>query len=208
MILKNKSRQSKKLTYGVGVNDFDGEVYHLSDSGIRRPKPFYAAWKSMLMRGYSDSFKIKRPTYANCSSCKEWLSLSAFKIWFDSNHVEGWHLDKDLMIDGNKIYSPEACRYIPASLNMLLTNHASARGRYPQGVTIDKRRGSFAANLSVHGKLKWIGNFATVERAEAAYRSAKRDYVLSEIDSYRGLVDDGLLNSVQSRYNDSISTGE
>lgn len=35
-------------------------------------------------------------------------------------HMEGWHLDKDILLKGNKVYSPETCAFVPAKINSLL----------------------------------------------------------------------------------------
>ncbi len=126
-------RKKNKLVCGVGVNDYEGNV---TENGKHIKS--YNTWCSMLARCYSSKAQIKMPTYIDCSVCEEWLSFSNFKIWFDENYVEGFHLDKDILVQGNKVYSPEFCRFVPQYLNKLLTDCGNARGDLPLGVAESK----------------------------------------------------------------------
>lgn len=102
---------------------------------------YYRVWVSMLRRCYSEKYHLSMPTYIGCSVCDEWKTLSVFKKWHDANYVKGFHLDKDLLVEGNKVYSPETCIYASPTINVLLTDHRRARGKYPQGVIIDHNHG-------------------------------------------------------------------
>ena len=43
-------------------------------------------------------------------------------------------MDKDILVKGNKVYSPDTCRFVPQYINSLLTNAAAIRGELPCGV--------------------------------------------------------------------------
>ena len=45
--------------------------------------------------------------------------LKISKEWFDKNYIEGWHLDKDLIVKGNKVYSPTTCMLPPGDKHLL-----------------------------------------------------------------------------------------
>ena len=83
----------------------------------------YSVWTSMLKRCYSDKCQKKQPTYKGCCVCEEWLNYSNFKKWFNDNYyeIEGeqMNLDKDILVKGNKIYSPETCVFVPKKINTL-----------------------------------------------------------------------------------------
>lgn len=175
----------RKLVYGIGINYHEGVIWVNG-----RHIPSYQAWHAMLERCYSAKCHTKYPTYIGCSVCAEWLYFSEFKKWHDKNCVQGWCLDKDLLVLGNKIYSPETCTYVPSALNNLFTDHGAKRGEYPQGVNWHKRVGKFEAKLSLSGKRKHLGYFSNPEAASDAYQQAKRLYVLSECDRYRNLYPD------------------
>lgn len=166
------------------INDLPrGSTTHLVN-GKRTQKPFYYAWRNMLAR-CSSKFKVGNETYKCCNVCDEWLKLSAFKKWFDRNHVEGWNLDKDLLIEGNKLYSPETCRFIPHSLNTLFVARDKLRGKHPKGVYYDNDLRKFRALLTVERKTTHVGCYETAEDAEIAYLKAKKNYALSLIPKYK-----------------------
>ncbi|MCX2693707.1 hypothetical protein OO256_22145 [Pseudomonas sp. DCB_CB] len=96
-----------KLVYGVGANDADYQVCLTETvSGRRRSVwtcPFYKAWTGMLERCYSEKFQIRNPTYQDCSASSDWLAFSSFRAWMSRQDHEGKHLDKDLLVPGNKV---------------------------------------------------------------------------------------------------------
>ena len=100
--------------YGIGyIGEGEGEKGRV-----------YNIWKKVLQRCYSKEYHIKKPTYIGCSVVKEWLNFQNFAKWYKKNYkpetMEGWHLDKDILVKGNKIYSPETCCFVPADINSLL----------------------------------------------------------------------------------------
>ena len=92
----------------------------------------YNTWNHMLRRCYSNDFQNNNSTYIGCKVCDEWLCFQNFAKWFEENYyeVDGelMDLDKDIKIEGNKIYSPETCMFIPKEINVVFshktkTNH-------------------------------------------------------------------------------------
>lgn len=170
---------NKKLAYGVGINDLDGPV---KTNG--KHLKFYAAWHHMLERCYSKKSLSKRPTYRNCSVCPDWLVLSNFKKWFDANYREGSTLDKDILIQGNRIYSPEACSFVPQYVNSLMTDAATIRGELPLGVSAQKpnpKTGRISTTYKAqcgdgNGK-QMAKTFKTVPEAAAWYSATKKGVV-------------------------------
>lgn len=192
----------KKLVQGVGKCDLkicqtvDGK--HFYDKA-------YKAWVSMLQRYYDDKFQERKPTYKGCTVCEEWLTYSNFKLFYDTFYIDGWHLDKDLKVDGNKVYSPTRCVFVPRDLNTLLLDRGAARGEYPKGVSYNKKSGRFQSLCSVNGELKHLGYFTTSEEASEAYQRFKYNHVLGEVKYYRELYSTnkqlmGLLDVLEERY--------
>ena len=126
-----------KLIYGVATNS--GGKYK-SRVDVKMAKP-YVTWKNMLQRAYCQKYQAKQPTYIGCSVSDEWLDYQVFAEWFCEQEYSdiGYDLDKDLLVAGNKVYSPEACSFIPRELNSILTDCKAARTNLPQGVSFDKR---------------------------------------------------------------------
>lgn len=109
----------------------------------------YLVWSKMLERCYKNNRSNKNKSYIGCSVCKEWLYYPNFYEWLHSqSNYEKWKtekytIDKDIIQKGNKIYEPSKCCLVPYYINLLLTNHKSARGKYPVGVIYNKRDDCF-----------------------------------------------------------------
>ena len=97
-----------KSVYGVGYIGIGKYVAHVK----RKPTKSYDTWIGMLRRCYSEKSFIRRPTYKDVTVCEEWHNFQTFVKWYEENYIEGFHLDKDLLSKGNKIYSPETCCFI------------------------------------------------------------------------------------------------
>jgi len=97
---------SNPLVFGVATSD-SSYVTQKTIDGVMVVCPFYRKWISMLTRCYSKNYQLRHPTYKGCSVSDEWLLFSAFKSWMKKQDWDGKQLDKDLLISGNKIYSPD-----------------------------------------------------------------------------------------------------
>ena len=107
-----KSGAVKDLLYPIvrGVAFFGVGTHKCNDNGKRTEK--YRAWNSMIDRCYSEKVQESNPAYKGCTVCDEWLNFQNFGAWFDKNYIEGYQLDKDIKIDGNRVYSPGACLFV------------------------------------------------------------------------------------------------
>ena len=97
-----------KKVFGVATCDLTGV------SGTRH----YSVWRNILKRCYTH-YKCHQSSYEGCSIVPEWLIYSTFKKWFDANYISDYQLDKDLLVKGNKVYSPETCCFVPQEINKL-----------------------------------------------------------------------------------------
>ena len=158
------------LVCGVGISDLPH--IHGTDA--------YIHWKDMIRRCYDKKSLKTRPTYSDCTVCKEWLRFSVFKEWFDKNYIQGYALDKDILSKGNRVYSPETCCFVPIEINTLVINNKQRRGLFPLGVTAIPHSGTYRANLGN----KHLGCYSTPEEAFQAYKSAKEQYVKERATQY------------------------
>ncbi len=174
--------------YGVGYIG-SGEYNTRRNGGTSLE---YQTWQDMLGRCYNTEFQKNNPTYIGCTVCPEWHNFQNFADWYVNNkfHGLGYHLDKDLLVKGNKVYSPETCCLVPVSLNSLLNDRANDRGDYSQGVCWHKQKGCYSAQISVDGKRKHLGLFQCPIRAESRYKSAKQEYIQQKIREWHGKIDD------------------
>lgn len=141
-----------KLVYGVGINDADYVVQKFETLGYVGGKkkqkliwicPYYSAWKCMLARCYSTKLQDKYPTYKGCSVSEEWLTFSNFKRWMEKQDWEGKQLDKDLLFEGNKIYSDETCVFVTPMVNLFTIDRGNDRGEWMIGVYWHKGANKF-----------------------------------------------------------------
>ena len=148
----------------------------------------------MLVRCYSDSSKKKRPTYEGCEVSDNFKSYEYFYEWcqnqisFDN---EGWHLDKDLLVKGNKVYSETTCVFLPNEINSLLNKREASRGEYLIGVSWYKRDMAFISRVCKNkGKSEYLGSFKTELEAFNAYKEAKETFVKEQAEKWKGKIDE------------------
>ena len=181
-------RSKRSLVYGVGVNDWAGAV-KVDGKHIME----YDLWKGMLRRCFSEKFKQRRPTYKDVTCSKEWLLIASFiedVSKMKGYDLEGWQLDKDILVKGNKLYSKDTCCFVPHEVNSLLVKCDKARGEWPVGVSFDKSRRMFMASLSINGKMKHLGLFPTAEEAFQAYKLAKEDQIKVVAEKWKDQLDE------------------
>ena len=166
----------KKLKYGVGFNDASYPVTFIVD-GKRKLCPYYTVWQNMLTRCYCERFLEKNSTYRGCSVCEEWLTFSKFKKWMEKQDWESKSLDKDIISEGNKIYSPETCAFVNRRINNLLLNNKKIRGKYPLGVTFNKKKKRFVAQCNGEKHHVYVGGFDNAEMAHKAYLTFKQKVI-------------------------------
>ena len=173
-----KSLAKRKLIHGIGVNDAWYTVKP-TVNGSRLQCPYYAVWKGMLGRAYSDNTHTRQPTYIGCSVAKEWLTFSNFRSWMETQDWEEKQLDKDILIPENKEYGPNACIFVSRDINNLLNDNAASRGDYPQGVCFRLSSKRCSAQCMVNGKTEHLGTFNSIKEAECAYLTFKSVLVVS-----------------------------
>ena len=182
---------------GVGIV---GTKYPISEGG--RNTKEYTLWGSMLERCYSDTYKKKRPTYEGCEVSNNFLHYEYFYEWCH-NQIgfgnEGWHLDKDLLVKGNKVYSESTCVFIPREINQVLTKCTASRGEHLIGVYWCKTNKAFKAQVSKNkGKQKNLGLFKTELEAFNAYKQAKEAFIKERANNWRGKIDDRAYKALMS----------
>lgn len=84
----------------------------------RKPTKVYKTWVGMMQRCYSERERWNNRSYKDCTVCDEWHNFQNFAEWMESQNYEGMELDKDTLLSGNKIYSPDYCCFIPKAKNV------------------------------------------------------------------------------------------
>lgn len=193
----NYIKYTGRLLKGIGICDIpavDGRGKHTKS---------YSVWASFIGRctGSHNNKQVltRSPTYDGVLLDPRWVKYSGYKKFHDAKYVEGYALDKDLRVFGNKTYGPDTCAFVPRYINNLLIDRRNHRGKYPLGVTYIKRQNSFAVQMSKYGNSKVTKYFKDPETASRFYLRAKAkhirtvaywSYELGHIDEdvYHGLV--------------------
>ena len=177
--------------HGVGFIGIGNHVAKRNGKGT----PAYTTWQGMLRRCYCPKKHAKQPTYADCSVHPKWHNFQVFAEWFEQQYFATcWQLDKDLIVEGNKVYSDTTCVFVPQQINKLLTDCGASRGGLPQGV---RRNGKgYQAQLSVDGNQYQLGTYATPEEAFEVYKLAKEANVKRMAEQYKCLIDPRVYDSL------------
>ena len=152
----------------------------------------YTQWYSMITRCYSEAFHQRQPTYIDCYVSDDFKDYSKWREWYDNYQYkqDDWHLDKDLLVKGNKVYSESTCVFIPQEINQALTKRAASRGKYIIGVCWCNTKKAFVAQVNKNkGRSEYLGSFNTEVEAFNAYKEAKEEYIKELADKYKDLLD-------------------
>jgi hypothetical protein len=163
--------EDNKKVYGVGINDsLTSTIY--DENGQRKRCPYYGRWFGLLSRCYSQKALSMKRTYEGVTVCNEWLIFSNFKAWMEKQDWEGKELDKDILVPGNKIYSPDTCVFVERRVNLFILEMVQRKSGLLQGVT--KYQEKYRAQCNqLDGKKKSLGYFSTQEEAHEAWRKEK-----------------------------------
>ena len=183
---------------GEVANPMHKSIFNIGYTGINIIKPalkkdyskIKAVWRAILKRCYSEESQEKYPSYKGVIVCEEWHNFQNFYRWYIENHkdyMNKWHIDKDILIKGNKIYSPETCCFVPHEVNGLFITNKSTRNKYPIGVNFRKGRG-FCVILDKGGN-RYSAQFDTVEEAFQAYKVAKEKHIKEVADKWKDFID-------------------
>lgn len=187
------------MIQGVGINDADYPVTKTENGKIVWRCPYYQTWADMLRRSYDDKCKQKYPTYEGVTVCEEWHSFMRFRTWMKTQDWEGKHLDKDLLVPGNKTYSPTTCVFVHGVVNSFLLDSAAARGEWPLGVhwheQAQKSRGMCKNPFTK--KQEHLGYFTCPDQAHLAWKKRKHELACQLADIQE---DERVAEALRTRY--------
>lgn len=157
----------KRIKLNFGVND-------LKRQGKTRA---YRIWCCMISRCYSNG---GAGTYKECYVCEDWKSFASFKEWFDKEYIEGFCLDKDILIKGNKEYSPNKCCFVPNEINAIFKKYHKDNG-LPIGVRkVGKKYNARYRNKSLFSSY-------SLNEAFEAFKNAKEKHIKDIAQKYYSL---------------------
>ena len=180
---------------GIGIV---GTKYPSTVNGVITKE--YELWTGMLERCYSDAYKNKHPTYKYCEVSDNFKSYEYFYEWCNEQigfGIEGFELDKDLLIKGNKVYSEDSCVFLHKDINLLLTKRTASRGKHLIGVCWSKTNKAFKATVRKNkGKSEHLGLFKTELEAFKVYKTAKEAFIKEQANNWKGQIDERAYNAL------------
>ena len=182
--VKSGALRNPYLPSVQGVGYFGVGMFRSQDrknSGVRSLE--YRTWKAMIERCYTVTSTDN--TYTDCTVCDEWHNFQTFALWYVSTgyYGYGYHLDKDLLIPNNKVYSPETCCMLPGVLNTALSMTDSML----PGISLQSS-GRYVVRVSGLIAGRFVGTYDTLEEARFQYAIYKKKRILEIITGFKGKI--------------------
>lgn len=155
----------RKSTFGIGY-------LGCGDADIQ--SDIYRKWVNMMQRCYSEATHRIKPYYKGCEVCEEWWNFSNFREWYRENIIEGrkFDLDKDILIQGNTVYSPTTCSLVTHYANTIFQRRGIETNIVHNNIS-DK----FDASVCILGKTKQIGSSDSRKEAEEMILSYRKELI-------------------------------
>ena len=202
-----KSSRAAQIRSGLVQDNFATTVYGVGYIGNTKTsvnakhKPAYVLWKDMLKRCYDKEYQETHPCYRDCYVSNCFKSFQNFEVWCEKqvgfNEV-GFRLDKDILLKGNKVYSPTTCSFVPYEVNGLFVIQQQNRGELPVGVSFNVTKSRYVVRMSTKSHCKHLSVHDTVDEAFSAYKQAKEKYIQQLANKWKDQIDprvyDALMN--------------
>lgn len=177
-----------KTIFGVG---YIGEGEHKSTTEygkIVHKGRCYNTWQNIIARCYNEYAKEDNSAYYGiCTICEEWKNHQNFAKWYYDNYydigTERMHIDKDVLVKGNTVYSPDTCIFLPQRINMIFMEKPKTKDvDLPNAVY----RCAKGYKASYNGKS--LGVFNTIEEAVEAHDCKMRIHIKEVTKEYKGRI--------------------
>lgn len=183
----------KKKVYGIG--NYSKGQFQATHKGIS--SRHYKLWQGMLKRATK-----RLRTYVDCTVDERFLDFQVFAEWANAQvgfSNPSFQLDKDILIQGNKVYSPEACSFVPSIINNMFYVPKSFEkiDHLPTGICLAST-GHYEVRCSRNGQSKRVGTFVLIEDALYAYKESKEASVKETAMQYRGQISESVFQRLMA----------
>jgi hypothetical protein len=154
----------------------------------------YSAWYHMRHRCYLADRSKRYKGYEDCEVAEEFHSFQRFATWAigQVGINDGFQLDKDLLVKGNRIYAPDTCLFLPGEINRILIRNKDKRTDMPVGVMYRPEHVSgkpYVACVNKNSKSVALGYFDSIEKAFLSYKVAKEEILKAVAEKYKSVID-------------------
>lgn len=143
----------------------DGKTYHTKASAV---------WHAMRQRCGVGGSKKANTAYIDCVMSENFLKFQFFAEWCQTQIGYGlpnYQIDKDILVNGNRVYSETNCVFVPQELNSFFCARSGPVSDLPKGVTRSKN--NYLARFAPASVSGYLGTYKTVEEAAQAYQNAR-----------------------------------
>lgn len=170
-----------------------------------RNHPAYKHWRGVKQRCESPALLKNRPTYLGTTLCEEWQDFWKFAEWCEQQvgfGKQGRQLDKDLLVPGCKIYSPNTCVFVPNEINCLFSKGRSGSKGGFVGIVLSC--GKFRVRVTCLGIKYFDKVFESRELAIEAYKREKLRVVHMQATKWKDEISPELYRTLISMSKEDI----
>lgn len=154
---------------------------------------------NMSNRCSSNSEQNNHPGYVGCSLSDNFKNFQFFAEWCNNQigYKEGWHLDKDLLIPGNKIYSEDTCLFLPMEINKKIKNSVKPFSETNPFDGVIKSYNTYTVKRAVNGKIS-EQKFKNLNDAINYSTKIQEEQVRSFADIYKDILPEKTLKALRN----------
>lgn len=169
--------------YKTGTKDTStGSINEYTDKA-------YVCWSNLIHRCYNP----QRHDYTRYGArgvlvSEGFKNFQNFCEFFSKRWSEGLQLDKDILFDGNNMYSEATCVFVPPYINNLIVHSKNNLNGYPIGVFY-KNRAAKMVNEHTNPYVSQLNGEQAVAfncplKAHKAWQEAKADKIFESVNRY------------------------
>jgi len=126
--------------------------------------------------------QTKYPRYEGTTNLfhnfNEFVDWSRGEVGYDLRENVGqqswaYCIEKDILGNGSKVYSPETCLFVPNAVNIFLTARNASRGDYPIGVAWKEKNKKFQAQVRDRNTSRYLGLHSDPMEGHRAWQLGK-----------------------------------
>lgn len=188
-----RAEKKAKIHHGFGIF----VNYPIKGIEGRRASRVYYVWQGIIARCYNlehDSYE--RYGGRGCTVSEKWKHFQDFAIWYQEQQKRGignahvnWHVDKDILVDGNLEYGPDTCCFVPDDVNIFFAGITDTVKGYTE------YKSKWTSGVSTFG-VKHQRCFDTEEDARTWYLKGKTQAAQFLIWKYEGLLEQRVVDKL------------
>jgi hypothetical protein len=167
----------------------------------------YRHWVKLLDR-LTDTGRPANARYRDCTVTALWHNFQNFAAWAARQPYFEYKdacLDKDLVVKGNRHYSPDTCCFLPNIVNVFISSHYEKESGLPEGVNIihpktQNSKVGYVARCHFLGKREYLGYYDCPDVAGRVYKERKLAAAFALAEKYKDVIRPELYQKIIDHY--------